>query len=126
MNRNFEVGKLIVENVDEKNPATIEDRSTSLLQVAVSYGYIDIFHLIFEKVEDKNPSDSYGYTPLHFAACSNFLSSEREGYKTIVCGDLSSHPCNVDDKHPVSHQGETPLDAPGKGLNGMMKFSKNQ
>ena len=42
MNRNFEVGKLIVENVDEKNPATIEDRSTSLLQVAVSYGYIDI------------------------------------------------------------------------------------
>ena len=70
---NYEVSKLIVESVDEKNPATLEDSNTPLHEAA-RYGYTEIFRLILEKVENKNPPDWTGNTPLHFAAGGNELN----------------------------------------------------
>ena len=95
---NFEVCKLIVESVDEKNPATTESRTTPL-HYAAQFGDTDIFRLIFEKVQDKNPPDSTGNTPLHFAA--------RGVYGYEICRLIIAH---VDEKHPVNQQGQTPLD----------------
>ena len=94
---NFEVSKLIVESVDEKNPATIKNRITPL-HLAARFGHPDIFRLIFEKVEEKNPPDSQGNTPLHRAAGSN---------RVQICHLILAH---VDDKHPVNQLGQTPLD----------------
>ena len=94
---NFEVSKLIVESVDEKNPATIQNRITPL-HLAARFGHPDIFRLIFEKVEEKNPPDSQGNTPLHCAAGSN---------RVQICHLILAH---VDDKHPVNQLGQTPLD----------------
>ena len=97
LEENFEVSKLIVESVDEKNPATIEKRITPLHEAATC-GHPDIFHLIFEKVEEKNPPNSNGNTPLHLAAYGGYVE---------ICRLILAH---VDDKHPVNNQGETPLD----------------
>ena len=60
-------------------------------------------------MEDKNPPDSQGNTPLHFAASKNFLNDRvtRQSYVEMCRLILD----NVDNKHPINRQGKTPLDA---------------
>ena len=53
--------------------------------------------LLVENVEDKNPKDNFGFTPLHEAAMNGRLSL----CQLIVV--------NVDDKNPIHNYGGTPL-----------------
>ena len=59
-------------------------------------GHLEICKLIIENVEDKNPGDKLGWTPLHLAAKNGHL----EICKLIIA--------NVDDKKPLTRQGKTP------------------
>ena len=36
--------------------------------MAAKKGHTEIFQLIFDQVQEKNPADAHGYTPLHIAA----------------------------------------------------------
>ena len=57
----------------------------------------DIAQLIIDNVEDKNPADNYGETPLHRAA---------EKGHTEICRMIIE---NVEDKNPANNNGKTPL-----------------
>ena len=54
--------------------------------------------MIIHKVKDKNPSNSAGYTPLHFAA--------RKGHFSIA--ELIIN--NIEDLNPRNNIGRTPFD----------------
>ena len=54
--------------------------------------------MIIHKVKDKNPSNSAGYTPLHFAA--------RKGHFSIA--ELIIN--NIEDLNPRNRIGQTPFD----------------
>ena len=58
----------------------------------------ETFKYILEKVDDKNPADENGDTPLHRAA---------EDGQTDICRLILQ---NVEDKHPKNSCGETPLE----------------
>ena len=60
-------------------------------------GHVEIAEMIIVAVEDKNPKNQFGETPLHFAA--------REGHATIVKMIIDA----VDDKNPQDFFGNTPL-----------------
>jgi ankyrin repeat protein len=60
-------------------------------------GYLEICKLLVLKVEDKNPIDQVGRTPLHFAAREGYL----EIYKVIAD--------TVEEKNPEDGEGKTPL-----------------
>ena len=47
-------------------------KNVSPLHIAVQNGHFEICRLIIEKVENKNPTDDYGWTPFHFAARYGF------------------------------------------------------
>ena len=55
-------------NVEKKNSAIIAHADCTLLYDAAWFGHYEIFKLIFENVEDKNPPENTGMTPLHVAA----------------------------------------------------------
>ena len=57
-------GSLVV----DKNPKSPFADGGTLLHNAAWNGNLDIFKLIFENVDDKNPKSDYGVTPLHYAA----------------------------------------------------------
>ena len=58
--------KLIIDNVEDKNPQ--DDDGRTPLHLAAWYGYLSIFELIFNNVKDKNPKDKNERTSLHDAA----------------------------------------------------------
>ena len=63
--------------------------------------HLEISRLIIENVDDKNPTDEDGGTPLHEAA----RLSWKDGFEIfrLIMG-------NVEDKNPVSVYGESPGD----------------
>ena len=72
-NGNLELCKLIIENVQEKNPKDNKGRTplhyTSCSWLPSSHQTTAaLVHLIMENVQDKNPKDNHGWTPLHNAA----------------------------------------------------------
>ena len=93
---NIELAKHILGKTGNKNPPNSSGYTT--LHDAVYRGHLDMFRLIFEKVEDKNPAvDRGGQTPLHMAARYGYLD---------VCRLIIE---NVMDKNPANGHGQTPL-----------------
>ena len=87
---------LIMENVDDKNPADSKGRTA--LHFAATAGQLDICRLIMDREDDKNPADSEeGLTPLHDAAYEGYLD---------ICKQIME---NVSEKNPPANDGETPL-----------------
>ena len=61
-----EILRLILDNVQEKNP--IDFYGVTPLHEAAKNGHFETFKLIFENVTEKNPEDENSLTPLHYAA----------------------------------------------------------
>ena len=93
--------KLILENVDEKNPNCLD--GISPLHVAAENGHLAICELIMNNLEVNykgfynSPKTLYGETPLHFAAKNGHLK---------VCQLFLE---NCTHKNPKNEFGETPL-----------------
>ena len=64
--------------------------------MAAKYGYYDMCQLIIDKIEDKNPVDDEGWTPLHYAAERGHMD---------ICKMIASY---LDDKNPRTNSGITP------------------
>ena len=62
----FDICKLIVDNVDDKNPAELNGNTP--LHIAAHNGYFEICQLIIGNVNDKNPANKQGVTPSQLAA----------------------------------------------------------
>ena len=93
-NDHFEVYRMLMERVQNKNPADFMTRTPLLL--AAYNGNLDICKLIIENVHNKNPADVNGMTPLHYAVRGGHID---------VCRLIIA---NVDDIHPRNTIGETP------------------
>ena len=88
--------RLIIENVQDKNPADV-DGQTPLHEFAAG-GHLELCRLIIKNLQNcKNPANKNRQTPLHFAA--------REGHLK-VCRLIME---NVEDKNPADRRGQTPL-----------------
>ena len=64
--------------------------------MAAKMGHLDVCKFIIERVENKNPSDNDGKTPLHMAA---------EYGRLEICQLIIK---NIEDKNPVDNSGRTP------------------
>ena len=84
--------------IQERNPKTYNDEETPL-HTAAKKGQNEVFKLLFHSVlvEDRNPSNTFGWTPLHFAA--------GKGNFEIVEFLMN----NLEDKFPKNNYGWTPL-----------------
>ena len=91
---NLQKCKLIIDHVENKNPANMFGKTP--LHNAAECGNLEICKLIVEKVEDKNPATKYGWTPLHSAAVGGQLK---------ICRFIID---NVSNKHPLDSAGRTP------------------
>ena len=76
-NGDFNLFKLIFNNVDEKNPR--DTFRNTPFHLAAENGHLSICQLIIARLEDKNPSGGdcngfgFGWTPLHIAAANGHL-----------------------------------------------------
>ena len=61
----FEICKLIIENIKIKNPKGVNKETP--LHHAAKRGHLDICKLIIQNTKDKNPKDINGETPLEIA-----------------------------------------------------------
>ena len=64
----------------------------------------------FENIQEKNPSDLDGNTPLHHAAAMGWYSEVGAWWRSKyieICQFILN---NVEEKHPVNAAGRTPLD----------------
>ena len=91
----FEICKFIIDNTDDKNPAS--HNGVTPLFMAAQNGNYEICKLIIANVGEKNPARSDGVTPLLIAA----KNGHHEICKLIIA--------NVDDKNPAMPDGNTPL-----------------
>ena len=64
------------------------------IPLTVTIGHCDVFKIIMEQNEDKNPADKHGSTPLHVAAFSGHLD---------VCKVISEY---VTDMNPFDNIGK--------------------
>ena len=64
--------------------------------IAAKKGHFNICKLIIENVQNKNPANSIGHTPLHEAAYFGRFD---------ICKLIID---NVDNKHPIDNLGKTP------------------
>ena len=64
---NLELCRIIINNVNDKNPADNEGHK-SLHQAVYNTSQLQICQLIIKNISDKNPANEDGVTPLHFAA----------------------------------------------------------
>ena len=69
--------------------------------MAATNGYLEVCRMMIQRVEDKNPANIFGRTPLHFAAYNGHVD---------VCKLIID---NVDNKHPKDENGRTPKDMIG-------------
>ena len=63
--------KLIIDNVENKNPT--DEEGFTPLDLAAKFGHLNICQIIIAKIVDKNPADKNGWTPLHLAAQNGHL-----------------------------------------------------
>ena len=84
---------------DIEAPWNPYDECATPLHVAAELGRIEIFKLIIQKAEDKNPETIDGSTPMHFAACRG----QNQIIKVLMEDDM------VGDKNPANEAGITPL-----------------
>ena len=80
----------------EKNPQNPNNSPKSLLHQAAIFGHLEIVKFIVPMIEDKNPKNENGATPLHYAA----LLGHKEVVKYLVT--------MVADKHPIDCSGRSP------------------
>ena len=80
----------------EKNPKHPKNLRISLLHQAARFGHLEIVKFIAPMIEDKNPKNENGATPLHYAA----LLGHKEVVKYLVTV--------VADKHPIDCSGRSP------------------
>merc|ERR1719391_1730579 len=73
MHEHLEICQLILDNVEDKNPA--DNYRITPLHEAARGGHLSVFKLLLEHSPEKNPKNSGGVTPFHFAA--------REGHSDI-------------------------------------------
>ena len=112
----FDICQLILENVEEKNPANKMGKTP--LHLAAQGGHLGIVQLIIKNVEQKNPPDEDGNTPLHYAArmyIAHRRPIEIEIYIDIENIDIEIEIVrlilrNVEEKHPINTAGRAPLD----------------
>ena len=71
----IEICHLIIDNVQEKNPASMEGGMP--FHFAAGRGDLKICHLIINTVLEKNPACKEGGTPLHCAAGKGHLEISR-------------------------------------------------
>ena len=74
------------------------------LHIAAISGHHQLCQLIVQSVDDKNPPNSSGDTPLHLAVLA--VGRCRDPFLDICRLILD----NVDEQHPVNNAGQTPLD----------------
>ena len=98
-NGHFRVCKLIIENISDKNPASVKFDGDTPLHWAASNGHVKICQLIMEHLSDKNPANTFGeFTPFHDAAKRGHLA---------VCQLMLD---NLSDKNPATKSARvTPL-----------------
>ena len=84
---------------DKESPWNPYDECATPLHVAAELGRIEIFKLIIQKAEDKNPETISGSTPMHNAA----WKGQNQIIKVLMEDDM------VGDKNPANEAGITPL-----------------
>ena len=104
-NGNLQICKMIIEKLDDKNPATGSDRNTPLHNAA-KQGHFEICKLIIGKVVVKNPRNIDGETPLHHAA---------ENCHFEICQLIIND--TIEEKNPSDNRGNTPLHHAAKNSN---------
>ena len=130
----LEVFKLIINNVEDKNPSNDgltpfhvaarhgnlnicklivknigkeyprDNHGRTALHDAAQFGHFEVCEYLLHKFDDQNPSDITGWTPLHLAAEECHLMSKSQAYK--VCKLIIDH---ISDKNPKDLEGNTPL-----------------
>ena len=88
--------KLIITGLENKNP-WFEKGGSDALSQAAQLGNIEIYELISKELEDKNPKDRYGHTPLHHAV-------KRGSYE--ICQFITKNTQNLESSDVL---GNTPL-----------------
>ena len=95
---NFDICELIIDSLRDKNPIMNSITGKTLLHEMVQMNKFSVpFQLILERINEKNPQDMDGQTPLHYAA---FLG-KFDTFKLIFQ--------SVDDKNPKDFDKTTPL-----------------
>jgi uncharacterized coiled-coil protein SlyX len=104
--------KLIINNLEDKNP-WIKKEGSNALSLAAKYGIMEVYELISKELDDKNPSDRYRSTPLHYAATYG-------NYK--ICKFITQNTQNLES---LDILGKTPLQlAEKRGYNEISKLLK--
>ena len=67
----FDICKLILENMEDKNPAMFGRKTP--LAIAALNGHIDICKLIIENLENKKLASDNNFTLLYYAAFAGFF-----------------------------------------------------
>ena len=84
---NLSTGKFFLnyeDNVSESHPRNLSNGyGETILHIAAKNGYLDVCKLIAENIEDKNPQDYRGRTPLQMAE-DNDQSSVVEYFKSLT------------------------------------------
>merc|ERR1712029_893873 len=86
-------------SVKDKSPKTFGDEMTPLHFAAIQ-GHLETCRFIISQVQDKNPRDKNGNTPLHSAAGGLFSTSLE------ICRLILE---NIEEKNPQNEKGGTPL-----------------
>jgi len=95
----LEVCKLIIDQMDDKNPKMGEFMDTPLHEAALN-GHLYICKLIVDNIYDRSPRNNHGRTPLHKAAA--------RGHLEVCILLLNNIEFNVD-SNPKDTYGTTPL-----------------
>ena len=109
----LEICKLIIDNVTEINPRDF--RGKTPLHYAARSGHPEVYKFIMDQsiMEDKNPGDNFGRTPLHIVIKRCDKSFPAKGFPTKMNDDyfglFKIILENVEEKNPGDMNGWTPL-----------------
>ena len=95
-NKPLSLVKLIIDNLENKNP-WLENSGLNALSQAARLGNMELYELISKELDEKNPIDIYGYTPLHYAV-------RYENYN--ICQFITKNSQNLES---LDQMGYTPL-----------------
>jgi ankyrin repeat protein len=119
----LEICKLIIDNESETHPRDF--RGKTPLHYAARSGHHKVYKFIMDlsRMEDKNPGDNFGRTPLHISVkrCDKYFQKKEVSSPTITTEDFFELFKiiieNVEDKNPGDMTGWTPLhEATHRGL----------